>query len=313
MIKSLSSFFVIVMLSFSVFFLPDLVSDLYAQNTTGSQPPLTVQPTASPTTLGVKITTPASNQQVPFQNNNNRSLQITGTSTDTIDTDCQVSVIANDIRPYQNTTATGPGGEIDYSTWIYSLAPPLIKEGPNKVTARISCIDSTVLGANDTNMVKHSSVFFTIQSTPTTSASMVNESSSSTTDSSNATQAATTATTTSTSTRTKAVPYFVSNPNCQVELVSHDLSCTIKLAGIENIAKVQPFLHADLTASCINPAGNIPPDNVRIIPLIGDSKTIRAVVDVNCPPSMTPSFTYKNVQIQVGDVLLSIPGIFSSR
>jgi hypothetical protein len=309
----LSSFFVIVMLSFSVFFLPDLVSDLYAQNTTGSQPPLTVQPTASPTTLGVKITTPASNQQVPFQNNNNRSLQITGTSTDTIDTDCQVSVIANDIRPYQNTTATGPGGEIDYSTWIYSLAPPLIKEDPNKVTARISCIDSTVLGANDTNMVKHSSVFFTIQSTPTTSASMVNESSSSTTDSSNATQAATTATTTSTSTRTKAVPYFVSNPNCQVELVSHDLSCTIKLAGIENIAKVQPFLHADLTASCINPAGNIPPDNVRIIPLIGDSKTIRAVLDVNCPPSMTPSFTYKNVQIQVGDVLLSIPGIFSSR
>jgi hypothetical protein len=128
------------MLSFSVFFLPDLVSDLYAQNTTGSQPPLTVQPTASPTTLGVKITTPASNQQVPFQNNNNRSLQITGTSTDTIDTDCQVSVIANDIRPYQNTTATGPGGEIDYSTWIYSLAPPLIKEDPNKVTARISDI-----------------------------------------------------------------------------------------------------------------------------------------------------------------------------
>jgi hypothetical protein len=33
---------------------------------------------------GVKITTPASNQQIPVQNNNNRSLQITGTSTDTI-------------------------------------------------------------------------------------------------------------------------------------------------------------------------------------------------------------------------------------
>jgi hypothetical protein len=34
---------------------------------------------------------------------------------------------------------------------------------------------------------------------------------------------------------------------------------------------------------------------------------------MNCPPSMTPSFTYKNVQIQVGDVLLSIPGTFSSK
>lgn len=298
------------------FFLPDLVSDLYAQNTTGSQPPLTVQPTTSPTTLGVKITTPASNQQLPFQNNNNRSLQITGTSTDTVDTDCQVSVIANDIGPYQNTTATGSEAKNDYSTWNYSLTPPLINEGPNKVTARISCIDPTIVGANDTvdtNLVKHSSVFFKIQSTPITSASMVNESTSSTTDSSNATQAATTATTTSTSIRTKAVPYFVSNPNCQVEIVSHDLSCTIKLAGIENIAKIQPFLHADLTTSCINPAGNTPPDKVRTLPLIGDSKTIHAAVNVSCPPPMTSSFTYKNVQIQVGDVLLSIPGIFSSR
>ncbi len=86
-----------------------------------------------------------------------------------------------------------------------------------------------------------------------------------------------------------------------------------KLAGIENIAKIQPFLHADLTTSCINPAGNTPPDKVRTLPLIGDSKTIHAAVNVSCPPPMTSSFTYKNVQMQVGDVLLSIPGIFSSR
>ena len=101
MIKSLSYVF-LVMLSSSALFLPEQVSHLYAQNTTSSRPPTTAQP---PTMLGVKITSPANDQQVSFQNNNNRSLQLTGTSTDTVDTDCQVSVIANDIRPYQNTTA----------------------------------------------------------------------------------------------------------------------------------------------------------------------------------------------------------------
>src|SRR5919106_2049199 len=307
MMNSLSSciFFFLVMLSSSVLFLPEQVSHLYAQSATGSQSP-TSQPT--PATLGVKITTPTNEQQVSFQNNNNSNLRLKGTSTDNVDKDCQVSVIINDIRPYQNTTATGQGGKNDYSTWIYSLAPTLIKEGSNKVTARISCVNPSVVGANDTstdaNIVKHSSVFFTVQSTPTATAAtpVANESSSSITDSPNTTETITSTTTTSTSIRTKAVPYFVSNPNCQVQLVSNDLSCTIKLAGIENIAKIQPFLHAELTTSCINPGGNTPPDKVRTTPLIGDSKSIHAVVDVNCPPSMTPSFTYKNVELQVGDI-----------
>ena len=217
------------------------------------------------------------------------------------------------------TPTNGQGGKNDYSTWVYSLAPTLIKEGSNKVTARISCVNPSVVGANDTsadaNIVKHSSVFFTVQSTPTATAAtpVANESSSSIADSPNTTETITSTTTTSTSIRTKAVPYFVSNPNCQVQLVSNDLSCTIKLAGIENIAKIQPFLHAELTTSCINPGGNTPPDKVRTTPLIGDSKSIHAVVDVNCPPSMTPSFTYKNVELQVGDILLSIPGTFSSK
>src|SRR5919106_6720920 len=103
MIKSSSYVFLVVMLCSSALFLPERVSHLYAQNTTSSQPP-TTQP---PTTLGVKITAPANDQQVSFQNSNNRSLQLTGTSTDTINTDCQVSVIANDIKPYQKTMATG--------------------------------------------------------------------------------------------------------------------------------------------------------------------------------------------------------------
>jgi hypothetical protein len=47
--------------------------------------------------------------------------------------------------------------------------------------------------------------------------------------------------------------------------------------------------------------------------LIGDSKTIQTVVDINCPPPMIPRHTYENVKLQVGDVLLSIPGTFNSK
>jgi hypothetical protein len=118
-------------------------------------------------------------QQASFQNSNNRSLQLAGTSTDTINTDCQVSVIDNNIKPYQNTKATGSGGKSDYSTWAYSLTPSLIKEGSNKVTARISCMNpyaTSIASTDSTTLVKHSSVFFTILSTPTTVAAANNSS-----------------------------------------------------------------------------------------------------------------------------------------
>jgi hypothetical protein len=312
--KSISCVFVVIiaLLYSSVLSMPNIVNS-YAQNNTGPQA-TTTTPTQLPTTLtpGVKITTPGSNQQVSV-GNNNKTIQLTGTSTDNTTIDCQVSAIANDIKPYQNTTATGPGGESDYSAWTYFLAPPLFNEGSNKVTARISCIDPSIEVGNAAagpNLVKHSSVFFRVlnATAPVTNGTSINTNASDTTKTST-----TTTSTTGTSTRTGAVPYFVFNPSCRVTQTSNDLNCTIKIAGIENIAKIRPFLHADLTASCINPAGNTPPDNIRIIPLIGDSKTIRAAVDMNCPPSMTPSFTYKNVKIQVGDVFLSIPGTFSSK
>src|SRR5919112_2516892 len=271
------------------------------------------------TTLGVKVTTPTNDQQVSLPNNNNNSkgLQLMGTSTDTIDTDCQVSVIANDIKPYQNTTATGLGGNKDYSTWTYSLAPTLLKEGSNKVTARILCSSPNASeSAGDTSQVKHSSAFFTVlnASAPVAADNLSSSTTTSAATAANASSTGAAATaTTGPGVRTGAVPYFVSNPTCQVEQLSHDLSCNIKIAGIENIDKIRPFLHADLTTSCINPAGNTPPDKVRTTPLIGDSKSILAVVEVNCPPSMTPRFVYKNVELQVGDVLLSVPGIFTSR
>ena len=334
MTKSLSYVTFLVISTASVILLPNLVNHIYAQNTTGFQASTASIGTAQPssTTLGVKITSPTNNQQVPIQNNDSNSnsnggLQLTGTSTDTVDLDCYVSVIANDVKPYQNTTATGPGGNEDYSVWAYSLAPPLLKEGSNKVTARISCIDintsASSLPTESTNQVKHYSIFFTALNA---SAPAVTNNSSTITTPAATTAAAntsdgakaltTTTTTTATSgpsIRTGAVPRFVSNPTCQVDQLSHDLNCNIKIAGIENIAKIRPFLHADLTTSCINHAGNTPSssDKIRTVSLIGDSKSIRAVVDVNCPPPMTPSFIYKNVELQVGDVLLPIPGTFT--
>jgi hypothetical protein len=321
MMNLLSSciFFFLVILFSSFLFLPEQVGTLYAQNSTVSQLSSTATATQpTPTTLGVKITTPTNEQQIFF--NNNSDLQLKGTSTDNADKDCQVSVIANDIRPYQNVIATGQEGNNDYSIWTYSLSPPLLKEGSNKVTARISCANPNTttsnLSTDSTGQVKHSSIFFTVlnatASVSNTTSPIIANASDTTQTLATPTTIKTKTTSSGTNTRTSAVPYFVLNPSCKVDQSTHDLNCITKIAGIENIAKIRPFLHADLTTSCINPAGNAPPEKTRTTSLIGNSKTIQAAVDVNCPPPMTPSYTYENVELQVGDVLLLISGIFSS-
>ena len=61
-----------------------------------------------PLSLGVKIASPINDEQVSVGNNN---LKFIGTSTDSINSDCQVSVILNEIKPYQNVLPTGPGGK----------------------------------------------------------------------------------------------------------------------------------------------------------------------------------------------------------
>lgn len=98
--------------------------------------------TAAANNIGVKIISPAKGQQVPIG-----ILKVEGTSTAGQDldkeqhTDCQVSVILNDIKPYQPVTPTGSGGQNDYSTWNYMLTPDygIIKEGVNKITSKLSC------------------------------------------------------------------------------------------------------------------------------------------------------------------------------
>lgn len=88
---------------------------------------------------GVKITSPTKGQKV--QINNDKSFIVTGISIDNKTSDCQVSVILNNIKPYKNATATGSGGNNDYSNWTFTSASihSLVKQGSNKITAKFSC------------------------------------------------------------------------------------------------------------------------------------------------------------------------------
>ena len=99
-------------------------------------PPTTTQSSqgAQPT---IKITSPKSGESLPISGN----LTIMGTSSDTGTSACQVSVIVNDVKPYQTAAATGNGGASDYSQWKFTITPnyTAIKEGQNKITSKVTC------------------------------------------------------------------------------------------------------------------------------------------------------------------------------
>ena len=106
--------------------------------------------------LGVKITSPVSGQQVPVG-----PLTISGTSSDTPSTECQVYADWNDKKPMQKASATGPRGPYDYSLWrfTYSENYHSITQGSNELTAKLSC------AASPANMTK----YFTVNVTGTAS------------------------------------------------------------------------------------------------------------------------------------------------
>ena len=112
--------------------LPDYYRTLNVQAQLQQQQP------PSPT-ISVKITSPIKGQQVPAG-----QLTISGTSTDNASTGCQVSVDINDIKPFQNATATGPGGVNDYSTWTFTYTDKyhLITNGTNNLTSKLSCFNN---------------------------------------------------------------------------------------------------------------------------------------------------------------------------
>jgi aldose sugar dehydrogenase len=84
----------------------------------------------------VEITYPDAGQNVP-----SGSLTIYGISSDSHQTLCQVSVLLNNQRPYQNATATGAAGKDDYSKWTFTFDPyyTIIRDGANQLVSKIVC------------------------------------------------------------------------------------------------------------------------------------------------------------------------------
>src|ERR671919_2559150 len=160
---------------------------VYAQNKTAA----TLKAPASSTNpeqhiTKIKITSPTKGQQVSV----GKDLAISGISTDNTtasSTDCKVSVIANKVRPYQPTTATGPGGAADYSKWNFVLTSKYttIKPGENRITARYEC-------ANNAALTSFSSV--NVTGVPSAATNTTNPTNSTTTRASTITNPATTTT-----------------------------------------------------------------------------------------------------------------------
>jgi hypothetical protein len=89
----------------------------------------------------VKIVSPIEGQQVPI----GEELIVSGESSDDISKDCTVSVIVNNIKPYHTASAMGASGLGDYSKWSFTLSSNYtdIIEGRNRITAKLSCPEST--------------------------------------------------------------------------------------------------------------------------------------------------------------------------
>jgi hypothetical protein len=96
-------------------------------------------PLSSPSAIthDVKITSPTKGQQVPI----GKDITITGTSLANPNSNCQITVIVNHVKPYQPATAAGPGGSKDYSKWNFVLSSKYttIHQGQNKITAKYNC------------------------------------------------------------------------------------------------------------------------------------------------------------------------------
>jgi len=110
---------------------------------TNASVPITSSTASNITKLtgGVKIISPEKGDLIPLNSNN--SLVIKGVSKDNATSDCDVSVIVNNVKPYQSVKPTGSQGENDYSNWQYTLSSNYtnINEGSNKITSKILCLD----------------------------------------------------------------------------------------------------------------------------------------------------------------------------
>src|SRR5215217_7967266 len=103
--------------------------------------------------IGIKITSPVADQQVPVG-----ELTISGISTHNAASDCTVYADWNNTKPFQTAVATGPGGVNDYSTWNFTYTPQyhIITNGTNNLTSKLSCVDDSNGGT--ANLTKNYSI-----------------------------------------------------------------------------------------------------------------------------------------------------------
>ena len=102
---------------------------IFAQSSTEQLPFLTQE--------SIKILSPVTTQNATV----GKDLLISGQSSDDVVKNCSVSVIVNDIRPYQNAFARGTEGSDDFSRWEFVLSSnhTHVIEGMNKITAKLLC------------------------------------------------------------------------------------------------------------------------------------------------------------------------------
>src|SRR5215216_917995 len=103
--------------------------------------------------IGIKITSPVADQQLPVG-----ELTISGISTDNSTADCTVYADWNNLKPFQTAVATGPGGVNDYSTWNFTYTPQyhIITNGTNNLTSKLSCVDDS--NGSTANLTKNYSI-----------------------------------------------------------------------------------------------------------------------------------------------------------
>jgi hypothetical protein len=85
----------------------------------------------------IKIVKPITTQNV----STGGGLIISGLSSDDTLKNCSVSVIVNDVRPYQIAVPKGKGGTNDFSQWEFVLGANYtqITQGENKITSKLLC------------------------------------------------------------------------------------------------------------------------------------------------------------------------------
>jgi hypothetical protein len=124
----------------------------YAQNKTAAAVNATSSSSPKPSSSQqhiskIKITSPTRGQQVPA----GKDLAVSGTSIDNATAKCEVSVIVNNVKPYQPAISTvGPGrtgGAADYSKWKFDITSKYttIKPGQNRIVAKFECEDNPAL------------------------------------------------------------------------------------------------------------------------------------------------------------------------